>query len=117
MIYLLPHTVSNSAKTFPNRKAFRFGSKSLTFKEIEVKMNQLANLLHQIGIKQGDRIGIYLNRSLETAIAIYGIMQAGAIYVPLDPKVPVERTKFLINDCGIRILTVSYTHLTLPTKA
>lgn len=104
MIYLLPHTVSNSAKTFPNRKAFRFGSKSLTFKEIEVKMNQLANLLHQIGIKQGDRIGIYLNRSLETAIAIYGIMQAGAIYVPLDPKVPVERTKFLINDCGIRIL-------------
>ncbi len=104
MIYLLPHTISNSASRFPNREAFRCGGKSLTFKEIEAKMNQLANLLHQIGIKKGDRIGIYLNRSLETAIAIYGIMQAGAIYVPLDPKVPVERTRFLINDCGIKIL-------------
>ncbi len=104
MIYLLPHTISNSAKQFPNREAFRFGAKSLTFSEINVKMNQLANLLHQVGIEKGDRIGIYLNRSLETAIAMYGIMQAGAIYVPLDPKVPIERTRFLINDCGIKIL-------------
>jgi len=104
VIYLLPHTISNSAKQFPNREAFRFGGKSLIFSEINEKMNQLANLLHQIGIKKGDRIGIYLNRSLETAIAMYGIMQAGAIYVPLDPKVPVERTQFLINDCGIKIL-------------
>jgi amino acid adenylation domain len=104
VIYLLPHSISNSANQFPNREAFRFGAKSLTFNEINVKMNQLANLLHQIGIKKGDRIGIYLNRSLETAIAMYGIMQAGAIYVPLDPKVPVERTQFLINDCGIKIL-------------
>ena len=104
MIYLLPHTISNSAKRFPAREAFRFGSKSLTFNEIEAKVNQLANLLHEIGIEKGDRIGIYLNRSLETAIAMYGIMQAGAIYVPLDPKVPIERTQFLINDCGIKIL-------------
>jgi len=104
VIYLLPHTISNSANRFPNSEAFRFGAKSLTFKEINAKMNQLANLLHEIGIKKGERVGIYLNRSLETAIAIYGIMKAGGIYVPLDTKVPVERTQFLINDCDIKIL-------------
>ena len=104
MIYLLPHTISNSATRFPHREAFRFGDKSLTFKEIAEQMNQLAALLHELGVQQGDRVGIYLNRSLETAVAIYGIMHTGAVYVPLDPKAPAERTRFLINDCGIKIL-------------
>jgi len=104
VIYLLPHTILNAATRFPHREAFRSGAKSLTFNEIAVKINQLANLLHEIGIEKGDRIGIYLNRSIETAIAIHGIMNAGAVYVPLDPKAPLERTQFLINDCGIKIL-------------
>lgn len=104
MIYLLPHTISNSASRFPSREAFRCGGKSLTFKEVDAKMNQLAALLHDIGIEKGDRIGIYLNRSIETAIAIHGIMHAGAVYVPLDPKAPIDRTQFLIKDCGIKIL-------------
>ncbi len=104
MTYLLPHTILNAATRFPNREAFRCGGKSLTFNEIAIKVNQLAALLHEIGIQKGDRIGIYLNRSIETAIAIYGIMHAGGIYVPLDAKAPIKRTEFLIKDCGIKIL-------------
>lgn len=104
MIYLLPHSISQSAARFPNRTAFKCGTTILSYREMEAKMNQLAGLLHQIGISKGDRIGIYLNRNLETAIAIYGIMQAGAVYVPLDPQAPIERTKFLIKDCNINIL-------------
>jgi len=67
-------------------------------------MNQVANVLKDCGVKKGDRVGIYLNRSIETAIAIYGILNAGAVYVPLDPKAPATRSRFLINDCGIKVL-------------
>ena len=104
MIYLLPHTILNSAKKFPNKEAFKCRNHSLTFTQVKDQMNQLANLLHQLGIKKGDRIGIYLNRSIETVIAMYGIMQAGAVYVPLDPKAPINRTQFLLDDCNIDIL-------------
>ena len=109
MIYLLPHSIIQSAARFPNREAFKCGSSTLTYQEMEARMNQLAGLLHKIGINKGDRIGIYLNRTIETAIAIYGIMQAGGVYVPLDPQVPVERTQFLINDCNIKILITNQT--------
>ncbi|MEM6963216.1 MAG: amino acid adenylation domain-containing protein [Bacteroidota bacterium] len=108
MIYLLPHTITHAATRFPDREAFRCGDKSLTFKEIAVKMNQLAALLHHLNIQKGDRIGIYLNRSIEAAIAIHGIMHAGAVYVPLDPKAPIRRTQYLIKDCGIKILITNH---------
>jgi amino acid adenylation domain-containing protein len=65
-------------------------------------MCQLSRLLNESGVRRGDRVGVYLNRSLETAAAIYGIMNAGAAYVPLDPGAPPQRTRFLIEDCGIR---------------
>jgi amino acid adenylation domain-containing protein len=49
-------------------------------------------------------VGIFMNKGLESAIAIYGIMKAGAAYVPLDPFAPVARVAFVIQDCGIRHL-------------
>lgn len=104
MIYLLPHTIANSAQRFPEREAFRCGADSLTYRQMRKRMNQLAAQIHAIGIAKGDRIGIYLNRSLETAIAMYGIMQAGAVYVPIDPKAPIDRSRFLVEDCNIKIL-------------
>ncbi len=104
MIYLLPHTITESARRFPDREAFRFGNVSLTYRDVEKRMNQLAGVLHAQGIEKGDRIGIYLNRSIETAIAIFGILQAGGVYVPIDPKAPVARSQFLIEDCDIEIL-------------
>ena len=104
MIYLLPHTILNSADRFPDRLAFKCGQHSLSFSQLAERINQLANLLHELKIKKGDRVGIYLNRSIETAIAIHGIMHAGAVYVPLDPKAPAHQTQFLLKDCDIKIL-------------
>ncbi|MFK7808936.1 MAG: amino acid adenylation domain-containing protein [Saprospiraceae bacterium] len=104
MIYLISHSVTQSAKRFPNRNAFRCAGKSLTYAQLEQQMNQLANTLQQLGIQKGDRVGIYLNRCIESAVAIYGILQAGAVYVPIDPKAPIDRSRFLIEDCGIDVL-------------
>lgn len=67
-------------------------------------MHQIANLLTKLGVKKGDRVGIYMSRSLETASAMYGIMAAGALYVPLNPEQPISRNRKLIKDCGIQNL-------------
>lgn len=92
---------------FPEKEAFRCGSDALTFSEMNVKMNQLAFLLSTYGIKKGDRVGILMNRCLESALAVYGIMKAGAVFVPLDPFAPDRRISFLLQDCGIKCLVTT----------
>jgi amino acid adenylation domain-containing protein len=101
---LLPHSISLSAEKYPDRIAFKYLGESLTYSQLLIKINQLANTLVANGLQKGDRVAVYLNRNLETAIAIYGIMQAGGVYVPVDPKSPIDRCAFLINDCNIKIL-------------
>ncbi len=107
MIRILPHIIENSAKFFPKKDAFRFGNQAVSFEELNIKTSQLAKHLIEAGIKKGDRVGVYMNRCLETAIAIYGIMKAGAAYVPLDAMVPHDRTLFLLKDCGIEYLVTT----------
>lgn len=105
--YTLTDIVENSAKRFPNGEAFKCGNQSITFSELDVKSSQLAKCLLDSGINKGDRVGIYLNRCMETAIAIYGILKAGAIYVPLDFTAPHARTQKVMSNCNIEILVSS----------
>ncbi|NJN81448.1 MAG: amino acid adenylation domain-containing protein [Caldilineaceae bacterium] len=104
MIYLLPHIIESAAERFAEKEAFRFRDQSLTYGVLVQKANQLANVLHAQGVRRGDRVGVFLSKSLETAIAVYGIMQAGAAYVPLDPKMPAARLGLILRDCDIHHL-------------
>lgn len=101
MIFLLNHSIERSAKRFPKKEAFKCLNKSITYQELDEKTNQLALYLIKVGVSKGDRVGIYLNRCLESAIAVYGILKAGAAYVPLNPGAPPAHTSFVIDDCGI----------------
>ncbi|MEM9265473.1 MAG: amino acid adenylation domain-containing protein [Cyanobacteria bacterium P01_F01_bin.13] len=104
MIYLLSQILDRSAEQFPDREAFRYEEKGLTYAELWRQANGLAHALVERGVQRGDRVGIYLSKSLESAIALYGIWKAGAAYVPLDPSAPIARTAYAINHCGIRHL-------------
>ena len=104
LVYTLPHIIENAARQQPGKIAFKYLSGTITFLELHTKSDQLAHYLIGQGIQKGDRIGIYMARCLETTIAIYGILKAGAVYVPLDPFAPVTRTEFVIKDCGIQHL-------------
>jgi amino acid adenylation domain-containing protein len=106
-LFTLTHIIENSAEKYPNKEAFKCEDISISFSELDIKTNQLAKYLTDSGVKKGDRVGIYLNRCLETAIAIYGILKAGAVYVPLDFTAPHPRTRFLIDNCDISFLITS----------
>lgn len=102
MTHLLHQSITRSAQNYPDHDAMRFQGASLTYGELERRSNQLAHLLHDQGIGRRDRVGVFLDKSLETPLAIYGIMKAGAAYVPLDPRSPISRLVDIIQDCGIR---------------
>jgi amino acid adenylation domain-containing protein len=106
-IYQLTQAITLGAERHPDKDAVRRGGKALSYAELEMKSNQLAHVLRAQGVKKGDRVGFYLNKSLETIIGVYGIMKAGAAYVPLDPFAPVPRLVFVMRNCGIRCLISS----------
>ncbi len=104
MAFLLSHTIDQSAERFPDQDAFRFSGQRLTYAELVKRANSLARTLIEQGVKRRDRVGIYMHKCLEMPVAVYGIMKAGAAYVPLDPSAPIARLSSLIRDCGIRHL-------------
>lgn len=110
MIYTLPQIIEKAALKFPDKEAFRFMDNAITYADLDRKSSQLAQQLVVSGVKKGDRIGIYMNRCLETTIAVYGILKAGAAYIPLDPFIPISRILFMIGDCDMRHL------ITVPSQ-
>lgn len=104
---LLHHSIKKYAARYPNKVAFKSGTKTINYRNFHILIQKLASQLEESGVEKGERVAIIMNRCLETAIAIYGILNAGAAYVPIDPKLPLERIKFLLEDCNVkRIITV-----------
>ena len=107
MRFLLPHGITQAANRFPDREAIRFSSHIQTYAELESQSNQLARVLIDQGVQRGDRVGIFMNKAIETATAIYGVMKTGGAYVPLDPFAPPARIGYVIKNCGIRHVITS----------
>ncbi len=76
----------------------------LTYGALERRSNQLARFLMESGVRPGDRVGLFLNKSAAAIVGIYGILKTGAAYVPLDPFAPAARLAYITRDCGIRTL-------------
>jgi amino acid adenylation domain-containing protein len=104
MEYLLHQLVSASAERYPDRTAVEDGDRHLTYAELETRSNRVANLLREVGVSRGDRVGLYLDKSLEAVVGIYGILKCGAAYAPLDPRAPIQRLAYIARDCGLRVL-------------
>ncbi len=104
MRYLLHHSLQAAAEAAPDRVAVVDGDRSLTYEELELGSNRLANLLRGEGVERGDRVGLYLDKSADSVVAVYAALKAGAVYVPLDPRAPVARLSYIARDCDIRVL-------------
>lgn len=104
MAYLLPHLIADAADRTPDAEALRYRAESVAYAELYERACALARALREDGLAAGDRVGILHSKSIESAVALYGIMLAGGVYVPLDPFAPPARTAFVVADCGIRRL-------------
>ncbi len=102
MPYLLHQLLTNSAKRYPSRDAVLYKDQSITYSALEHQSTHLANALKKNGVRRGDRVGIYLNKGIESIVAAFGIMKASAVYVPLDPSAPVRRLAYIMGNCGMR---------------
>ncbi len=94
---------------YPNNIAVICGSSQLTYLQLDHRANRLARLLLQYGLKEGQAVGIYMERSLNTYIALLAVLKAGGAFVPLDPSFPADRVTFIAEDANLQYLLTTTT--------
>ena len=104
MAHLVHGLLEESRLQDPTHIAVVEGERHYTYEELDGDANRLAHLLIDSGVRPGDRVGLYLDKSLEAVVGIYGVLKAGAVYVPLDSRAPAIRLSYIVRDCGIRHL-------------
>ncbi len=88
----------------PDAVALIFEGRQLTFRQLDLRANQLANALRTHGVGVETLVAICVERSLEMVVGLLGILKAGAAYVPLDPDYPSERLAYMLADAKAPVL-------------
>ena len=83
----------------PDHVALLGCGRNVSYRELNAQANQVAHYLIRRGISSGQLVALYLERSVESVIAILGILKAGAAYVPLDSSMPIARVSTILRDC------------------
>jgi L-proline---[L-prolyl-carrier protein] ligase len=101
----LIHTyLQRVAKRTPDAPAVVDRDAEITYSELDARSDQVASRLLDLGVSVGDRVGLFLPKSIDAVVAIYGAMKAGAAYVPIDPSSRETRASYIAGNCGISCL-------------
>lgn len=90
----------------PNEIAVVLKDEKIKYSELDHSANRIAQYLTANGIKPNDKVGVLMDRSINSIVSFYGIMKSGATYVPFDISNPEERLKYLIRDSKVKTLLV-----------
>lgn len=95
---LLSHFLEYSAEKFPHKEAVWFQNNWITYQQIEMSANRVANFLLAEGITRGDRVAILLENSINYIICYFGIMKTGAVAVALNNEITPSNLQFFLNN-------------------
>lgn len=107
MDFLMHHMLSASAHRFPDKEALVHGGQRLTYAEVKDRVGGLAIGLRTAGLRRGERVGIYLEASVSQVLSIFGVSQAGGVFVPINAVLVPEQLGHIARDCAITALVTS----------
>lgn len=111
MDFLLHHTLQSTASNHPDKEAIVHGNVRLSYGEVKAGVRALATGLRAAGLQRGERVGIYLDAGIPQVISIFGISQAGGVFVPANAVLFPEQVAHIARDCGIAALITSSSKL------
>lgn len=95
-----------NVEKYGSRVAITLEDEHITYEKLELESNRLAGLLIKSGLKPGNRVGLFLEKTPKTLIAMLGISKAGGVYVPLDFNSSPERVTKIIKSCNPSLLFI-----------
>jgi amino acid adenylation domain-containing protein len=104
---VLHQLFDEAAARYPDNMAVVEPSEgSISYADLAMLSDRLRDRLHALGVRSGDRVGIYLRKSIDAVAAIYGILKAGAAYVPVDPGAPPARNAYIMHNCDVKAVVI-----------
>ncbi|GKT25652.1 amino acid adenylation domain-containing protein [Acidovorax sp. SUPP3334] len=103
-LWALHQRVEHQAHLRPQATALVLGDRHMSYGELNARANRLAHHLIGRGVGLETRVGLALDRSLDTIIGMLAILKAGAAYVPLDPQYPAERLAYMAQDSAVALV-------------
>ena len=89
------------ASAFPDRVAVASDTSSLTYAELDARSDRVAASLAAAGVETGTYVALLMERSVEAIVAVFGVLKAGAAYLPIDTRWPAERVAFALRDADV----------------
>ncbi|NKY87918.1 non-ribosomal peptide synthetase [Nocardia veterana] len=103
------------ARATPDAVAVEFDDATLTYEQLRARADRLARILIERGAGPDTVVGLAMRRSLELVVGMYAIVRAGAVYLPIDPDHPAERTGHILEQAApLCVLTTTRDEVTLP---
>lgn len=104
MSELLHELIEGSARRFPSLPAVSYKGQVFDYQSLLDHVTRAALGFAALGLKRGERIGIYLEKRLEMVVAIFGAAAAGCVFVPINPVLKPHQVGYIMRDCNIRLL-------------
>ncbi|WSG14772.1 amino acid adenylation domain-containing protein [Nonomuraea sp. NBC_01738] len=89
-----------SVRLYGDRPAVIEGDLVVSYAELGARVDRLARTLVGLGVGPGFVVGVVLPRSVEYVVAVFAVVRAGGVFLPVDPANPVERVEFVLRDSG-----------------
>ena len=98
------HFLEEAAKKYPDRACTIFKGAVISYKEMNERTDHMAAALVELGVKKGDRVGIFMPNVPQFVIAYFGILKAGGVVVAVNPTYPPDEVITPVNDANIDIM-------------
>jgi acyl-CoA ligase (AMP-forming) (exosortase A-associated) len=115
MDFVIHHMLRTSAERSPDGEALVHGERRLSYREVTRRTEGVAEGLRRAGLVRGDRIGIYLEPTIAQVISIFGVSEAGGVFVPINATLFPEQVGHIAKDCGMKGLITTAAKLSTLT--
>ncbi|PYT45317.1 MAG: non-ribosomal peptide synthetase [Acidobacteria bacterium] len=95
----------------PQAVAVACDNERISYADLDQRANQLAYYLRERGVENGSLVAICVERSINMMVGLFGILKAGAAYLPVDPNYPKDRIAFMLEDASVQIILTEQTLL------
>ena len=101
---LMHECIGHYALSQPDHEALVACDATFTYAQMHLATNRVANALRQRGVHEADRVALLLPRTSRLILAQFGVLKAGAAYIPCDPEYPADRVKLILEDSEARFI-------------
>ena len=117
MPQLLHHLITESASARPEAQALAYQAETMSYGALASAVQRVAATYRSLGLQRGERVAVFLEKRLETPIALFGAAAAGGAFVPVNPLLKADQVAYILKDCNVRVLVTSSERMKLLLPA